>query len=284
MSYINIPRIVEGSYPNIYILDDFGGRGDRAISVSLNIDANSHGDKTIKTIESIAAGLSARNVFKTHILRPISIIPTPPSNVFPKYDFNYPYKNILDALFSLLLLNSLRVGDILIANVETENGENNSIVADYICKEMLKKIAKLGVVVIIPAGNKPLPINDNDMDEIGDIIVVGSFYELTQITKYATKNRYNSKLTCFAKDYVQIGDVEFTDTSASTAQITGFVLLMQKYSKSKGRFLKPREVKLILSTIGNKIDINISSTTLHNCNVPTWEAVCVEINRIILRR
>lgn len=280
MSYTNIPRIEEGTYPNIYVLDDFGGRGDRAISVSLNIDANSHGDKTIKTIESIAVGLSVLNVFKTHILRPISIIPTPPSNVFPKYDYNFPSKNILDALFSLLLLNSLRVGDILIANVETEYGENNSIVADYICKEMLKKIAKLGVVVIIPAGNNPDPINDNDLDEIGDIIVVGSFYELTQLRRYATKNRYNSKLTCFAKDYVPIGG-GFTDTSAATAQIAGFVLLMQKYAKSKGLFLKPTEVKLILNTIGNKIDININSITLYNCNVPTWDAVCVEINRII---
>lgn len=264
-----------GVYPNLYLVDDFGEVGNEEVELNLSISPSSHGSQTIETIKSIA----------NHTVRPNLQIYK--SNIIRNYDSLYPSKNIIEALFSVLILNTLKIGDILIANVETESRvstslNGNSIITDKVCKDILLKLSKIGIIVIVPAGNHPLPIDDSDLADMGDIIVVGSFKNLTPTT-FKTSNRFSEKITCFAEDRITIGANIFTDTSAATAQIAGFVMQMQKYAKSQGSFLTPKEVKQILKTMGDKINISAIGVTIHNCNVPTWATVATEIDRILPR-
>lgn len=261
-----------GNYPNVYIIDVFGRGLDRTVSNTLLIERGSHGEKTIFTIKSIAKRLYNNKIFKSNIHRPV--VPS---------DNNYPSVSVTDSLFSILLSNSLRVGDILIANVETELGDNNSIITDLFCKEILINLIELDVVVIVPTGNGNSIVN---LSDIGDIIVVGSFdpQSLTS-TSFSTKNRYGTGISCFAEGKITLtADIEFMDTSAATAQIAGFVMLMQKYAKSLKRYLFPSEVKRILNLNGDKrenIVVNLPRGTYNNCNIPTWATVRIAINQLL---
>lgn len=260
-----------GTYPNIYVVDDFGRELNRTVSTTLAITIGSHGAKTILTIKSIAKR-SQNKIYKVNYFRPVMITDS-------SRDYNFPQSSVMDAIFSVLIFDNLKAGDVFIANLEIIDN-NNSIVTEELCREMLKNLIMLGVIVIVPAGNKNEKILDIDLADIGDIIVVGSICQDNITRKFSTKNRYNDRLTCFAEDKISLDIGNFEETSAATAQIAGFVMLMQKYAKSKGRFLKPGEIKSILKTCGDKISISPYDTSLVN-NVPNWLKVKDAINRVL---
>lgn len=257
-------KIINGKLPKLYILDsemDEQQKNDFIIDELSKINKNlnqKHSNLTFQTIKAIVKDLDKNNVIainqKRKVENTLGILP----------EVNTP-----EAILSLIQYD-LSLGDVLIVNVEYLNLEypnGNSVVNDNLMLDLLNMISNdYNIVTIVAAGNGYYEMNNINENNI--IIVGGLFYSKNK--KYSVASNYGKLLTCYAQVPIDLGRFgEFENSSAATAQITGLVLLMQKYANSKGRYLNPAEVKQILSNNGQKVVTNKQI----EANIPYWEII-----------
>lgn len=270
-------KIINGKLPKLYILDsemDEQQKNDFIIDNLSKINKNlnqKHSNLTFQTIRAIVKDLDKNNVIAINQKRKkentLGILP----------EVNTP-----EAILSLLLYD-LSPGDVLIVNVEYLNleypNENYSVANDNLMLDLLTMISNnYNVVVIVAAGNGNYEMNNKYDNNI--IIVGGLFYSNSN---YTVASNYGNLLTCYAQVPISVARYGlFENSSAATAQITGLVLLMQKYANSKGRFLTPAEIKKTLNENGRIVNIVGKNNASIPCTIPEWNKIKIAIDNIFL--
>lgn len=258
-------KVLKGKYPNLYILDEkwFIQQKEKyqlkidtttRLFENGNIDVE-HSQKTLLTILSIVKKIEDISIFAVGRER---------NNQFD----SLPKGNTPEALFSITLYD-LKKGDVLIVNLETNN--KPIIISKFMSDVLDILINDREIVVIIAAGNA-----NKDLKKLRhSSIIVGSINIVDN--KIQEDSNYGETVTCYAISPIQLGDnISFSESSAATAQITGLVMLMQKYAFSKRRFLTHKEIKDILKISGKQISINNKIG-----NIPLWDNTSLAINALL---
>ncbi|GAB3997284.1 hypothetical protein GCM10028807_42070 [Spirosoma daeguense] len=215
-------------------------------------DTDFHGEKTLHIIKTIARQLSDER---------ITLIGVERKNVnLESGSARLRLKNLPEALIYVQAM--LNTGDVVVINAAPTNAEE-SFFDDGLIRLLLKAIVRLGGVVVLAAGNGNKPINSPKPSE--GIVLVGGVD-----TTGKPQSNYGKAITCYGiVPYMLANKIIFGHSSAATAYIGGFVMMILNYARFNNITLMAADIPILLQ----KGSMYMPSQELRMV-VPDWNAVC----------
>ncbi|GEM_PF-5485524 len=240
-----------------FVLEEYSLTDDR-----LNTDL--HGAKTLAVLKDIVPQLPPTLVTLVSTDRKIEL-----------KQFQSP-GNIAEAIEAIRFYAPTR-GSVVMINVSVSG---QSVLADEHIAKQLTRLGRDGCVVIVSAGNT---INLLNTSSVGIIVAAG--YTLSEEGTADTfpNSAFGPNITCYLPGKIQTSVGEFLRSSAAAAQLTGVVLVMQNYARSKGRFLRAGELKKMFRTTGKLLHIKTPEGPTLPGRSPNWISLSTAIDRVFAR-
>ncbi|WP_080055251.1 S8/S53 family peptidase [Spirosoma aerolatum] len=89
------------------------------------------------------------------------------------------------------------------------------------------------------------------------------------------QSNYGTAVTCYAKPPAE----NFDESSGATASIAGLAMRAQAYARSRGRFLRPMELKQLLRSAGQQVSI-LENNVGYSASLPNWTLIQKAIDQL----